>query len=112
MPLPSWGPDDWQAYIAARAEAWERATTCPRAEAERLAWNAALTRWHLLHGRRAPSWQCAGCGKAISGGEALALPDGTRVHISTFDCLTMYGHRWRGEATAALLAMGLTPPAA
>src|SRR5262249_55445361 len=30
-------------------------------EARRLAWGDVENAWHELHGRRWPSWQCAGC---------------------------------------------------
>jgi len=36
--------------------------------------------------------------------------DGNRVHLDDIDCLIRYGQHWRGEATQALLAIGLQPP--
>jgi hypothetical protein len=57
-----------------------------------------------------PEWQCAGCGEPIGGLPALDLPDGTRVHSGDrLDCLFAFGERWRSEATAGLIALGLDP---
>jgi hypothetical protein len=79
-------------------------------KAMRLAWGEILSEWHTLHGRRWPAWQCAGCGKLIGGLEALNLPDGNRVHFEPIDCLIGFGQRWRSDAQAALLSLGLKPP--
>ena len=75
-------------------------------EARRLAWGDLENEWHELHGRRWPSWQCAGCNAPLGGSQALNLPDGNRVHFEPIDCLI----RWRGEASEALVALGLEPP--
>jgi hypothetical protein len=32
------------------------------------------------------------------------------VHFEPIDCLTRFGKRWRGEASEALVALGLEPP--
>ena len=66
--------------------------------------------WHELHGRRWPSWQCAGCNAPLDGSQALNLPDGNRVHFEPIDCLICFGKRWRGDASEALVAFGLEPP--
>ena len=66
--------------------------------------------WHHQHGKRCPSWQCAGCDAAIGGSQALNLPDGNRVHFEPIDCLISFGKRWRGAACEALIAFGLEPP--
>jgi hypothetical protein len=79
-------------------------------EAAGLAWGELESRWHRLHGRRAPEWQCAGCGEPIGGLPALRLHDGNRVHLDSLDCLLSFGERWRGEATAGLRVLGLEPP--
>jgi hypothetical protein len=79
-------------------------------EAQRLAWGDVENEWHELHGRRCPSWQCAGCNAPLGGSQALNLPDGNRVHFEPIDCLISFGKRWRGEASEALLALGLEPP--
>ena len=83
----------------------------PAAEAARLAWGEMQWRWHRLHGERAAEWQCAGCGEPIGGLATLDLADGNRVHLDGLDCLLSFGQRWRCEATAALHALGLDPPA-
>ena len=79
-------------------------------EARRLAWGDVENEWHELHGRRWPSWQCAGCNAPLGGSQALNLPDGNRVHFELIDCLIRFGKRWRGDASEALVALGLEPP--
>ena len=80
-------------------------------EAVGLAWGEMQVRWHRLHGKRVPVWQCAGCGEPIGGYAVLMLADGNRAHLDKLDCLLSFGQRWRCEATAALQALGLDPPA-
>jgi hypothetical protein len=79
-------------------------------KAEGLAWGDLQNRWHRLNGRQYLFSRCAGCGEAIGGLPALAFADGNRVHLNMIDCLIRYGQRWRGDATRALVAFGLTPP--
>jgi hypothetical protein len=79
-------------------------------EAARLAWGDALNEWHQRHGKRWPSWQCAGCEAPISGIRAFTFPDGNRVH-DTLNCVIAFGNRWRGAACTALVALGLERPA-
>jgi hypothetical protein len=83
----------------------------PHAEAERLAYGELILQWHRWNGWRWPFWQCAGCGAPISGVAALDLADGNRVHFDERGCLIRFGRRWRGEAVAALRAIGLDLPA-
>jgi hypothetical protein len=78
--------------------------------AQRLAWGDLENEWHRAHGLRWPSWKCAGCDAPIGGFEALNLSDGNRVHFQNIECLVAFGQRWRGEADAHLLALGLEPP--
>ena len=78
-------------------------------EARRLAWGDLENEWHELHGWRWPSWQCAGCNAPLGGSQALDLPDGNRVHFELIDCLIRFGKRWRGDASEALVALGLEP---
>jgi hypothetical protein len=40
----------------------------------------------------------------------LGIPDGNRVHFEPIDCLIGFGQRWRSDAQAARLALGLKPP--
>jgi hypothetical protein len=100
---------DWRARHREALAYW--GTFHPADEAAQLAWGELLNEWHRLHGRRAPEWQCAGCGQAIGGLMALTLSGGTRVHFDGLDCLLSFGERWRHEATAGLSALGLDPPA-
>jgi hypothetical protein len=79
-------------------------------EATHLAWGDLQSGWHDIHGRRWPTWQCAGCDRPIGGLEVLDLSDGNRVHLDPIDCLITFGKRWRGAATAALVELGLEPP--
>jgi hypothetical protein len=78
-------------------------------EARRLAWGDVENEWHELHGRRWPSWQCAGCNAPLGGSQVLNLTDGNRVHFEPIDCLIRFGKRWRGDASEALVALGLEP---
>jgi hypothetical protein len=84
--------------------------TIEEEEAKRLAWGDLENDWHHQHGKRCPSWQCAGCDAPIGGSQALNLPDGNRVHLEPIDCLIRFGKRWRGAAREALVASGLEPP--
>ena len=78
--------------------------------AKRLAWGDMENEWHDQHGKRCPSWQCAGCDAAIGDSQALNLPDGNSVHLEPIDCLIRFGKRWRGAACDELVALGLEPP--
>ena len=79
-------------------------------EARRLAWGDVENEWHELHGRCWLSWQCAGCNAPLGGAQALNLPDGNRIHLDPISCLIRFGKRWRGDASEALVALGLEPP--
>ena len=99
----------WEARHREALAHW-RALRCPE-EADELAWGELQNRWHRQHGKRFPVWQCAGCGQLIGGAPALSMIDGNRVHLDEIDCLIRYGQHWRSEATHALVAIGLHPPA-
>jgi hypothetical protein len=99
----------WSERFAARTFEW----ACGKRnwqDARRLAWGDLQNDWQNVHGRRWPSWQCAGCEKPIGGLDALDLPDGIRVHLEPIDCLVRFGKRWRAQANAALVAFGLEMP--
>jgi hypothetical protein len=100
----------WRGRLAGLAFAWSRRGDRDWDAARRLAWGDVENEWHQLHGQRFPSWQCAGCDVPIGGSHALNLPDGNRVHLDPIECLIRFGRRWRGEARAALIALGLDPP--
>lgn len=100
----------WRRHFIIRTIDRGRGGTRPHAKAAWLAWGELECRWHGLHGHRLPEWQCAGCDAPIGGLPALRLSDGNRTHIDNLDCLTRYGERWRGAATAGLKAMGINPP--
>jgi hypothetical protein len=99
----------WRERFAAKAVQWFIGDRDWDA-AKRLAWGDLENEWHELHGRRWPSWQCAGCDGPLSGSQAQDLPDGNRVHFEPIDCLVNFGKRWRGDARKALIGFGLEPP--
>jgi hypothetical protein len=99
----------WREWFAAKAVQWFVGDRDWDA-AQRLAWGDLENEWHHQHGKRCPSWQCAGCDAPIGGSYALHLPDGNRVHFALFDCLIRFGKSWRGDARKALIAFGLGPP--
>jgi hypothetical protein len=93
--------DLWSGRFASQIAAWFQGNRGWQ-EAQRLAWGEVLNEWHRRHGRRWPTWQCAGCGGLIGGMPALNLPDGNRVHQDPLDCTITFGTHWRGAAHAAL----------
>jgi hypothetical protein len=99
----------WRREFHVRTTRW---LIAPRTvdEAQRLAWGDLQNRWHDVHGRRVPSWQCAGCEKPIGGLPSVNQGDGNRVHQEPLECLIRFGKRWRGDATLGLLAFGLKRP--
>jgi hypothetical protein len=102
----------WHRHFTIRTIHWELSGRRTRVEAARLAYGELLDRWRKSHGRRWPAWQCAGCDEPIGGLSALSLADEYRVHFGEEqECLIRFGRRWRGEAVAALRAIGLDPPA-
>lgn len=104
--------DDLPQWEARHKEALERWRKLGFPEkAAQLAWGALQNRWHREYGKRFPSWQCAGCAQLIGGVPALSMIDGNRVHLDDIDCLIRYGQDWRRDATRALVAIGLQPPA-
>ena len=81
--------------------------------ARQLAWGEAQSVWHLECGAQPDPSNCAGCGELLSGRERLTLSDGAAVHwdeTAGLDCLVAHGMRWRADATAGLVALGLEPP--
>ena len=99
----------WRDRLATLIVDWFRGDRDWKA-AKRLAWGDLENEWHYQHGKRWPTWQCAGCDAPIGGSQALNLPDGNRVHFEPIDCLIRFGKRWRGDASEALVAFGLEPP--
>ena len=99
----------WRARHREALAYWSAVHSAEHAAA--LAWGEMQSRWHRLHGLRAPGWQCAGCGEPIGPLTALDCADGNRVHLDKLDCLLSFGKRWRSEATAGLPALALDPPA-
>jgi hypothetical protein len=85
-----------------------RAGNRDRDSAKRIAWENLANEWHEKRGRRCPAWQCAGCGKLLSGRDSIKLPDGNSVHVEPIDCMIDFGRRWRDEAKTALVSLGVT----
>ena len=80
--------------------------------AERLAFGEAVEAWCRRHPQPHDPEICAGCGQPLAG-EALDLPDGSRVHWERhreFACLIAAGLRRKARAVKALAAMGLALP--
>jgi len=101
---------DWQEHLDERAGIRQFEGEHAAADAQLLAWDDTLAAWHKLHGRRWPSDRCAGCEAPIGDTRAFALLDGNQVHFASLDCLDAHNRRWRSEAHAALVALGLLPP--
>jgi hypothetical protein len=99
----------WSERYTARAFEWFGGGRS-WADAQGLAWGDLINEWHERHGRRWPTWQCAGCDEPIGGLAALNLPDGNRVHFDDIDCLINFGGRWRREAERGLEQFGLRAP--
>jgi hypothetical protein len=100
---PSW----WRERFTTKAVQWTIGDRDWEA-AKRLAWGDLENEWHYQHGKRWPTWQCAGCDALIGGWQAVNLPDGNRVHFEPIDCLIRFGKRWRNVADKALVAFHLT----
>ena len=100
----------WRERFAAKAVQWSVGDRDWDA-AKRLAWGDLENEWHDQHGKRWPSWQCAGCDAPIGGSQALNLPDGNRVHFEPIDCLIRFGKRWRGARARHLSRLGSNHPA-
>jgi hypothetical protein len=101
----------WQEAYAAQSFAWFACRARPWRGAQRLAWGELQCDWHMRHGTRFPSWQCAGCMQPIGGFAAIDMPDGSRVHREPIDCAIAFGKRWREAADGALAGFGLVAPA-
>ncbi len=82
------------------------------AKAQARAWHGTAALWYRRHGSRVPATLCAGCGQQLDGEtNVLLLPLGERAHAADgYACIRAYGRRWKHEATAALLAIGIPTP--
>lgn len=114
-PIPEPGPgantQAWRDWYEERCAIREYVGEYPRAMAEAMAYGEAVNRWHLLNSQHTDPALCTGCDELLSGSEALSLPDGARVHIDDdWQCLRVYGRRWRAEAIKALAELDITPP--
>jgi hypothetical protein len=113
-----------KAILAAKAEVipayWRRlyqermkeATVSKRDSPARWAWEGVAAVWHRDHGDHPPPQICAGCGQPISGSPAMpVIPDNSRVHVDdAYNCLILYGEKWRTAAAVALARYGVPRP--
>jgi hypothetical protein len=105
----TWTAEDWRVYYLERAAIREYDGGLTRAEADRRAWRETANRWWHEHGSRSAPNICCGCGKPVSGADAIPLPHDQRVHNA--DCMSQFGRRWLNEAAEALAKFGIpTPP--
>ena len=75
------------------------------------AWNRTALAWYIQHGTPTPEDLCAGCGKPLDRAAALDLwPHGERVHVRDYECVVLYGRRWRASVAAALASYGIPSP--
>ena len=110
IPVPGPGAQAqlWRDWYEERVAIREYVGEYPRAMAEALAYGEAVNRWHLLHRQRTDPALCAGCGELLSGVEALKLPDDVRIHVDDdWQCLRVYGRRWKAEAIKGLAELGM-----
>jgi hypothetical protein len=116
-PATQTGPDgnsvaDYRAWMRAKVREWQgRGQPLPNAIL--IAWGTAENQWHSRNGARPSAGCCAGCGKRMAAGSGMTLLDGAAVHLGGdhgLGCLTDHGDKWRSEARAGLMALGLNPP--
>ena len=101
----------WRNHFMIRTTHWELGGYRPHLEAQWLAFAEMLHELRERHGRRWPTWQCAGCDELIGGLLALTLADGNRVHFDEeTQCLIRFGRRWRGDAVAGLRTLEIEAP--
>ncbi len=103
----------WQGHYSARVVHWFLRGQRRWHEAEAIAYGEMLMEWHEHYGARSDPCRCAGCGEELSGRDGLVLSDGARLHLAGvrgLECVTAYGHKWRGAAVNQLRALGLDPP--
>jgi hypothetical protein len=105
-------PASWRAWFHERMEQ-HRCLGRDDGLARTLSWGGVENIWHQRHGAKLDPSKCAGCDRLLSGRARLTLGDDASVHWDEgagLGCLGSYGRRWRAEATAGLVALGLEPP--
>jgi hypothetical protein len=107
---PEWDAADWQVYLNQRAAVREHDDRLSRAEAERLAFEDAVTHWLCLHPAHAtdPRRGCVQCGEGDQAGNTLLpvlAPDG---HVWVHDqCWEAWSASRRQDARKVLRHLGL-----
>jgi hypothetical protein len=114
-PTAQTGPDGdtveaWRAWLRTKVRDCQRSGRSLPVSIQ-IAWGLGLSEHHKRHGAPHPAGRCAGCGARIDIGERML--DGALLHVGGeqgLDCLITYGDRWRSEARAGLITLGLNPP--
>lgn len=116
-PQIEWDDDDWAtdplpAIEQAEAEYQRRRQMgYSAAEAQRLAYGAAVDDWLRANWPTPTTGQCAGCGGTLGPPDNLHLTDGARLHTADDNaCLIAYGRKRHLAAAEALAGLGINPP--
>jgi hypothetical protein len=105
-----WSAEDWQVYFDERAAIAEFDGGLLRADAEARAFACCVAEWLNRNPMSSPPRLCARCGDGDQPGDPLE-PIGTETTGYTWlhsTCLAPWREVRRGEAIAALAAMGIS----
>ena len=105
-------PDAWRVWWRARIQRHKRLGRDGDLGGL-LTWGEAENIWHRRHGMKPDPARRGGCNELLSGRARLDMGDDTLVHwdaAAGLDCLAAYGVRWRADATAGLVVLGIEPP--
>ena len=108
-----WSAEDWQTYFGERAGVAEFDGRLRRPEAEARAFECCVVEWLNRNFERSPPGLCLACGRDDHAHDVLP-PHGIEPtgHVWLHSRYSPAWHAGRkGEAVAALKAMGITPPA-
>jgi hypothetical protein len=106
----NWSAEDWQAFFEERAGIAEFDGGLPRSDAEARAFECCLSEWLNRNPASSGPGYCARCGDGDQPGDPLE-PIGTETTGYTWlhsTCLAPWREGRRGEAIAALAAMGIS----
>ena len=104
-----WSAEDWQAFFDERAGIAEHDGGMSRNEAEAQALECCVSGWLDRHPEPSSSGRCAWCEVAETAG-SVVVPYGTQSHTWVHpECWAPWFQRRRGQAQAALIAMGIMP---
>ena len=108
-----WLAEDWHAFFDGRVAIAELAGRLPRPEAEARAFACCIAEWLNRNPVRSSPDRCLGCGTAEDADNVL-LPFGVEgaAHLWLHSrCWPAWYGRRKVQAFAALVAMGIAPPA-